>query len=212
MPNVSRKKAAEPKVEEQTNDLGMFEPMVDLTANPVPVSTFDDSDNLEVFSRSGKIPKYATEGSACFDLEAYLKEGDTVSVYRFDNSLDQVRVRSADGVGYFVLGPSQRALIPTGLFFNIPKGYEINVYARSGTSWKNGLCLTNSVGIIDSDYTNELMVSMINHSGRAIRIQNGERIAQAALRMSTVANFVPIKALPKKKGKRVGGFGSTGVK
>ena len=103
-------------------------------------------------------------------------------------------------------------LIPTGLVFDIPTGYCLEVYPRSGTSFKLGLGLSNSVGMIDSDYTEELFVSIINHSNVTQVVSHGERIAQAKLVPLVPTEIKEVKSKPKQKTSRTGGFGSTGVK
>lgn len=99
-------------------------------------------------------PHYATDGAACFDLQAaestFVLKGKTI-------------------------------LIPTGLAFQIPEGYKLDVYSRSGLSIKNGLALANGTGIIDSDYRGEVMVALHNRSEFTQDIERGARIAQAML-------------------------------
>src|SRR5260221_9998213 len=102
---------------------------------------------------SNNLPAYETIGSACMDLRANLQEP-------------------------VKLQPMQRALIPTGLFIELPLGYEAQVRPRSGLAIKHGITCLNSPGTIDSDYRGEIRVVLINLSNEIFIIQHGERIAQ----------------------------------
>lgn len=107
------------------------------------------------------------------------------------------------------LPPLQRVLIPTGLSFEIPRGFELQVRPRSGLSLKQGLSVPNSPGTIDSDYRGELKVIMINYSNRDQEIEDQRRIAQVVLCPVFQARFVEVQNLSEtvRGGK---GFGSTG--
>ena len=98
------------------------------------------------------LPDYETDGSAGMDLRAHLEAP-------------------------VVLKPLQRALIPTGLFLSIPKGFEVQVRARSGLAIKNGISLVNGIGTIDSDYRGEVKIILINLGNEDFTIDNGDRIA-----------------------------------
>jgi len=87
----------------------------------------------------------------------------------------------------------------------------VRVYARSGLSTKTGLCLANSVGVIDSDYVEEVFVPIINNSDQMVPLYHGDRIAQAELVLDTRVEPVYILERPRRKTDRDGGFGSTGV-
>lgn len=102
-------------------------------------------------------------------------------------------------------------LIPTGLILDIPKNYCVKIYPRSGLSSKKGLNLINCVGIIDSDYVEELMIPVYNNSQERVRIYSGDRIAQGELVVQHQAEFSYLTERPKRKSDRNGGFGSTGV-
>lgn len=143
------------------------------------------------------MPVYATTGSACFDISAVLDEP----------------VHCCQG---------EPAVIPTGLKFNIPDGFVLMVYSRSGHGFKNDVRLSNCVGIIDSDYTGELMVKLsqdVDHYDgdddedamfEPFWINNGDRVAQAMLLPVQQVTFVQVDEPPEQKGNRSGGFGSTG--
>ena len=109
-----------------------------------------------------------------------------------------------------IIKPLERCLIPTGLVFEIPCGFELQVRPRSGLSLKQGLSLPNSPGTIDSDYRGELKVIMINFSQREVRIEDQQRIAQVVLCPVVQARFQWAKELSETQ-RGTGGFGSTGV-
>ena len=140
---------------------------------------------LKIISKSGVLPKYETEGAAGFDIRAYLKND-------------------------FILKSGERALVPTGLFFQIPKGYEAQVRARSGLAIRNGIGLVNGIGTVDSDYRGEIKVPLINWSNEDFTIHNGDRIAQVVINKSEYVEFeITDKLSYTERGE--GGFGHTGV-
>ena len=108
---------------------------------------------IKVKTLSGRLPRYETDGSAGMDIQAYLKEP-------------------------VELNPGMRALIPTGLFMEIPSGYEVQIRARSGLAVKYGIGLTNGIGTIDSDYRGEIKISLINWGQESFTVNDGDRIAQ----------------------------------
>ena len=130
---------------------------------------------------------FATGQSACFDIRAYLPNGD---------------VR---------LSPGQRILIPTGLIFDIPEFWSLRIHIRSGIAIKRGLQLVNSEGIIDADYVEELFVPIINHDSGFSRIVHNERIAQGELVRHPQYILEETPDRPLQKTDRAGGFGSTGT-
>ncbi len=140
---------------------------------------------LKIISKSGVLPKYETEGAAGFDIRAYLKND-------------------------FILKSGERALVPTGLFFQIPKGYEAQVRARSGLAIRNGIGLVNGIGTVDSDYRGEIKVPLINWSNEDFTIHNGDRIAQVVINKYEYVEFeITDKLSYTERGE--GGFGHTGV-
>ncbi len=130
------------------------------------------------------MPAYETDGSSGMDLRADL----------------QAPVN---------LAPMQRALIPTGLFIELPFGYEAQVRPRSGLAIKHGITCLNSPGTVDSDYRGELKVILINLSGEAFTIQHGERIAQMIIQPVVKAELKVVNVLNESK-RGAGGFGHTG--
>jgi dUTP pyrophosphatase len=131
------------------------------------------------------LPHYATTASAGMDLYANLNQSVT-------------------------LKPLQRALIPTGLFMELPIGFEAQVRPRSGLAIKKGITVLNSPGTIDADYRGEIMVIMINLSSEDFEIQHGERIAQMVIARHEQAQWSLVNDLSQTD-RGTGGFGSTGV-
>ncbi len=141
--------------------------------------------DIKVLALDGAIiPEYKTQGAAGCDVCAFLSES-------------------------IVLKPMERALIPTGLFFEIPCGYEIQVRPRSGLAIKNGITCLNAPGTIDSDYRGEIKIILINLGLQDFEIHNGDRIAQLVISPVSFGNFVPVKELDKTE-RGESGFGSTG--
>ncbi len=130
-------------------------------------------------------PVYKTEGSSGADVCAFLEDS-------------------------LVIPPGARELVPTGLFFEIPEGYEIQVRSRSGLALKNGVIVLNSPGTIDSDYRGELKVILANFGAESFTVKNGDRIAQIILAQVSFANFVSSLSISETE-RGSGGFGSTGV-
>lgn len=156
--------------------------------------------------------KYGTADAACFDISAYLKYGDNLKAYSMTNDEMVVTVAQDDlGKDFIVVPGGWRVLIPTGLVLDIPQNHSVRVYPRSGVSTKKGLNLINSVGIIDSDYVEEVFVPVMNNSQDRLRIYHGDRIAQAELVFNRQASLRYISDRPQRKSDRSGGFGSTGV-
>lgn len=134
---------------------------------------------------SHALPAYETEQSAGLDLRAFI-----------DSEI--------------VLAPLQRALVKTGLYLEIPAGYEAQVRPRSGLALKNGITVLNSPGTIDADYRGEIGVILINLSDQPFTIQNGERIAQMVFAKVEQAQWNTVDALNDTE-RGAGGFGSTGL-
>mgnify|MGYP003654148550 CR=1 FL=1 len=128
-------------------------------------------------------PHFATDGSACFDIYAYLD--NPVTIYRMDNhkqKLNPERIQWSDIEELQLsIAPADRVLVPTGLVFDIPEGYSVRLHPRSSISLKKGLVMPNGEGIVDSDYTNETFIMLYNASADEVRIKHGERIAQGEL-------------------------------
>ena len=134
---------------------------------------------------SNDLPQYETKGSAGMDLRANITEAVT-------------------------LGSLERTLIPTGLFIELPVGYEAQIRPRSGLAVKKGLSLPNTPGTIDSDYRGEIKVILINLSKETQTIDPGERVAQMVIAKYEQAAWQEVEVLSDTK-RGAGGFGSTGT-
>lgn len=154
-----------------------------------------------------ELPKLATEQSACFDLSFQNAGKFEYSGY---NRMNKAYTRPfKDGNLYVNAG--DRVMVPTGLIFDIPKGYSVRLHSRSGLSLKQGLILANGEGVIDSDYVEETFVLIMNVSDNGQWLSPGDRIAQAELVKSEVCKIEERKTRPTVKTDRIGGMGSTGV-
>jgi len=109
-----------------------------------------------------------------------------------------------------VLKPLMRAIVPTGLFIELPEGYEAQIRPRSGLAAKKGIGLVNSPGTIDADYRGEIGVIVVNLSKEDFTIENGERIAQMVIAKHEVASWQEVESL-NVSDRGSGGFGSTGT-
>ncbi len=140
---------------------------------------------IKVKSLTGVLPRYETEGSAGMDIRAHL-----------ENPME--------------IKPGERALVPTGLFFEIPEGYEVQIRARSGLAIKYGIGLVNGIGTIDSDYRGEVKVALINWGDDTFVINDGDRIAQMVAAKYEKAVLTAADELSDTE-RGSGGFGHTGV-
>lgn len=131
-------------------------------------------------------PSYATEDSAGMDLKA---------------NIDQP----------VVLGPLERAVVPTGIFIELPSGFEAQIRPRSGLAAKHGISIVNSPGTIDADYRGEIKVILVNLSNEPFSVNPGERIAQIVVARYEKVQWQAVEELGE-SGRGSGGFGSTGIK
>ena len=154
------------------------------------------------------IPTFASKGSACFDLHAYITKDHGVTAFTDAGSKKIPKQVKNDGM--VVLYPNERVLIPTGIIMDIPVRHSVRLHARSGNAFKKGLTLANGEGIIDSDYVEEVMCMMHNISDMNVIINNGDRLCQGELIEDLVYEIDEISDRPKPKTDREGGFGSTG--
>lgn len=142
---------------------------------------------IKVINRSGHIlPHYETLASAGMDLRANLEEP-------------------------IVLKPLERAIVPTGIFMELPIGFEAQVRPRSGLAAKKGITVLNAPGTIDADYRGEVGVILANISSEDFVVENGERIAQLVIAKHERAVWVEVDTLSHTT-RGEGGFGSTGTK
>jgi len=141
---------------------------------------------VKVINRSGNpLPAYATQFAAGLDVRA-------------------------DNAEPIVLEPLDRAMVPTGLFLEIPAGYEIQVRPRSGLAAKRGITVLNAPGTIDADYRGEVCVILVNLGREPFTIERGERIAQLVLARHETIDWEESSELAE-SGRGAGGFGSTGL-
>ena len=141
---------------------------------------------FSVLKEGALLPEYQTSGSAGADLHAYLTEPIT-------------------------LNPMERKLIPTGLFVELPVGYELQVRPRSGLALKYGITVLNAPGTVDSDYRGELKIPMINFGNESFTINSGDRVAQLVIAAYERVEPIIVSVLDGTD-RGEGGFGHTGVK
>ena len=142
---------------------------------------------IKIINKSSHdLPNYATEASAGMDLRAELAEPIT-------------------------LKPLERAIVKTGLFIELPVGYEAQVRPRSGLAAKKGITVLNAPGTIDADYRGEIGVILVNLSNEDFTIESGERVAQLVIAKHEHINWEEVEVLTDSV-RGAGGFGSTGTK
>ena len=142
---------------------------------------------VKVINKSNNpLPEYATILSAGMDLRAFITEP-------------------------VILGVIDRALIPTGLYIEMPEGYEAQVRPRSGLAIKHGITVLNSPGTVDADYRGEICVELVNLSNTPFTVEPGERIAQLVFSKYEKADFIEVEELSETE-RGTGGIGHTGLK
>ena len=140
---------------------------------------------VKIINRSNNaLPAYETAHAAGLDLRAHLSEAMSIA-------------------------PMQRQLIPTGLFIELPIGYEAQIRPRSGLAFKNGITVLNSPGTIDADYRGEIKVLLINFSDQVFVVERGERIAQMVLAAHAQITWEEVTVLSE-TARGEGGYGHTG--
>jgi dUTP pyrophosphatase len=140
---------------------------------------------VKIVNRSSNpLPAYSTALSAGMDLRANLEQP-------------------------VVIKPLERILVPTGLYIELPVGYEAQIRPRSGLAIKKGITVLNSPGTIDADYRGEIQVILINLSNEDFKIENGERICQMVIAKHETVGWVPVEVLQETE-RGEGGFGHTG--
>lgn len=141
---------------------------------------------VKIINKSNNaLPEYQTSGAAGMDIRAFVPS--------------DIKIK-----------PGEVKLVPTGLYLEIPKGYEIQVRARSGLALKNSIGVANGIGTIDSDYRGELCVILVNFGKNEFVVKNGDRIAQMVLNKYEPIEFVVDEELSSTE-RGEGGFGSSGV-
>jgi len=143
--------------------------------------------NIRIVNKSKhELPAYETKASAGMDLRSNIDEP-------------------------VVLKPLERQLIPTGLFIELPLGFEAQIRPRSGLAIKKGISLVNTPGTIDADYRGEIKIIVINLSNQEVEIADGERIAQMIISKVEQAQWIEVDLLEETE-RGAGGFGHTGTK
>ena len=141
---------------------------------------------VKIINRSSNtLPAYETFASAGMDLKAFLETE-------------------------VVLQPMERKLIPTGIFIELPEGYEAQIRPRSGLALKNGITVLNSPGTIDADYRGEVKILLINFSDTEFLVRNGDRIAQMIIAKHERVNWEEVEVLTETV-RGSGGYGHTGI-
>lgn len=142
--------------------------------------------NIKVINKSNNaLPNFSTAFSAGVDLRAFLSDSIT-------------------------LNPGERILIPTGLFIQLPNGYEAQIRPRSGLAIKHGITVLNTPGTIDADYRGEIMVILINHSNEPFVINSGDRICQMVIAKYEQFEWINVDSLDESD-RGEGGFGHSGI-
>ena len=141
---------------------------------------------------SNPLPTYSTKYSAGMDLRANLKD---------EKGNDEV----------ISIAPGERVLIPTGLYIQLPYGYEAQIRPRSGLALKYGITVLNTPGTIDADYRGEIGVCLINHGNDTFDVHHGDRIAQIVFAKVDQVQLIEVDKLDDTE-RSIGGFGHTGVK
>ncbi|MDE7180550.1 MAG: dUTP diphosphatase [Muribaculaceae bacterium] len=146
-----------------------------------------ESLEVKVINRSHHpLPSYGTPGAAGMDVRAYLPEGPVT------------------------LKPMQRALIPTGLYMQLPQGYECQIRPRSGLALNYGISIVNSPGTVDADYRGEIGIILINLGENDFTVNDGERICQMVIKQYTHVKWEEVDSLDRTK-REDGAFGHTGL-
>ena len=142
---------------------------------------------VKVINKSNNpLPEYSTSQSAGMDLRAFITEP-------------------------VILGVIDRALIPTGLYIEMPEGYEAQIRPRSGLAIKHGVTVINSPGTVDADYRGEICVELVNLSNTPFTVEPGKRIAQLVFSKYEKADFIEVEELSETE-RGTGGIGHTGLK
>lgn len=142
---------------------------------------------VKIINKSANaLPQYSTKSSAGMDLRANLSESITIE-------------------------PLERKLIPTGIFIELPEGYECQIRPRSGLALKSGITVLNTPGTIDADYRGEIGVILVNLSSEAFTVNNGDRICQMVVARHSTVEWESVEVLEESE-RSAGGFGHTGVK
>jgi dUTP pyrophosphatase len=142
---------------------------------------------VQIINRSShQLPAYETISSAGMDIRAFLPDGEVV------------------------IKPLQRILIPTGIYMELPKGFEAQIRPRSGLALKHGITVLNSPGTIDADYRGEVKILLVNFSETDFLVNTGDRIAQMIIASYEQVSWEEVELLTETD-RGVGGYGHTGI-
>lgn len=147
-----------------------------------------DRITVKIINRSHHpLPDYGTFEAAGMDVRAYLPQGPVT------------------------LGPLERKLIPTGLYMQLPEGYECQIRPRSGLALNHGISIANSPGTVDADYRGEIGIILINLSKEDFTVNDGDRICQMVIKQYSHVKWEPVEELDRTR-REDGSFGHTGIK
>lgn len=153
------------------------------------------------------LPQFATKESACFDVAFQGYGKGSYKGYQQNNSQFERPITNNE----ICIMPGDRVMVPTGMILDIPEGYSVRLHPRSGLSLKQGLILSNSEAVIDSDYFDELFLLISNVSTVKATIKSGERLAQAEMVPQLQYGIKETMIRPIQRTNRIGGLGSTGT-
>lgn len=176
------------KAMDPNNEYSYEDFMKEYDGNMLPNNEISKINISFVNESENQDPDWETSGSAGFDLRS--SENGSIK-------------------------PNEFKVVPTGLFFDLPENFEMQIRPRSGLAAKHGITVLNSPGTIDSDYTGEIKVILINHGMNTFEIAAGDRIAQAVIATVTAKNIIQlnkVSTIDKDTERGTGGFGSTGIK
>lgn len=156
---------------------------------------------VKIINKSGfELPRYESKGAAGFDIRAVISEKESTGG-TIINPTEELSL---------ILRPGEQYNFDTGLYIEVPEGYELDVRGRSGLAFKHGIGIVHGVGTIDSDYRGEIRVCLINHSNEDFIVKHGDRIAQGLLIPVMQAEWIKTEELSDSE-RGQAGFGSTGV-
>ena len=154
-------------------------------------------------------PTKATDYAACYDIRTYF-DG---AIKGFDNLNEEIErpLITTEEDSYIEIHPGDRLMMPTGFIFDIPEFHSLRFHPRSGLSFKKGISLANSEGIIDPDYINQSYVLLTNSSDVTYKAKNKERLCQMEIVKDLKSSIEVIDTPPEKRGNRNGGMGHSGT-
>jgi dUTP pyrophosphatase len=175
----------------------------------IPLKFVNKSDNVD--------PEYAKDGDSGFDVRAFVDKTVVIQPARLNVRRTTMKTDYGDKeiVESVELIPAETKRIPTGLFFEIPRGYEIQVRSRSGLSANAQIVVTNSPGTVDSCYRGELEILLTNHGNKVFYVEKGDRIAQcvfASVLDNHLVGLEKVEEIDTNTDRGDGGFGHTGIK